>query len=265
MALLIERWQRHGQHRLYVKDTETRAQLGYYDCRTGKLSLKDETRSYEIVLALRPYLSGSVPAGLQHLMPEYPAPPEDLLARTEEYETFSDNFERPKPHGLSRISWPRGEKAERVVGRRLVRLSRDGWDLLRTVDPHEGAEAAYLVIGPPGVFTVSALRHPGARIRVGADAVWVDNTIKQYLRHARHEAALAARRLAAQLGQQPPVLPVLAFVDAADVDTHDGHPDVLVVRGERIDDELRDCRAAISLPERDRLVAAVHRSGAWTL
>ena len=62
MALLIERWQRHGQHRLYVKDTETRAQLGYYDCRTGKLALKDESRSYEIVVALRPYLSGSVPA-----------------------------------------------------------------------------------------------------------------------------------------------------------------------------------------------------------
>ena len=152
-----------------------------------------------------------------------------------------------------------------MVGRRLVRLSRDGWDLLRTAHPHEGAEAAYLVIGPPGVFTVSALRHPRARIRVGAEVVWVDNAIKQYLRSARHEAATAARRLAAQLGQEPPVLPVLAFVDAADVDTHDGHPDVLVLRGERIDEELRDCRAAISLPDRDRLVAAVHRSGAWTL
>lgn len=265
MALLIERWQRHGQHRLYIKDTETSAQLGYYDCHTGKLTLKDEARSYEVVVALRPFLSGSVPAGLQHLMPQYPAPPEDLLARTEGYQTFSDTFERPKARGFGRVSWPRGEKAERVVGRRLASLSRDGWDVLRVAHPHEDAEPAYLVIGPPGVFTISALRHPRARIRVGAQAVWVDNSIKQYLRSARHEAATAARRLGATLGQAPPVLPVLAFVDAASVDTHDGHPDVLVVRGEQIDRELRDCTAAISMPERDRIVAAAHRATAWTV
>ncbi len=265
MALLIERWQRYGQHRLYIKDSETRAQLGYYDCRTGKLSLKDADRSYEAVLALRPFLSGSVPAGLAHLMPQYPAPPAELLARTENLATFSGEYARPRPRVLARVARPRGEKAERVVGRRLARLSRDGWDVLRAAHPHEGAEAAYLVIGPPGVFTVSALRHRGARVRIGAQAVWVDNAIKQYLRTVRQEAATAARRLGATLEQPPRVTPVLAFVDAATVETHEGHPDVVVVRGEQIDRELRDRVAAISLPERDPLAAAAHRTAAWSL
>jgi hypothetical protein len=62
-----------------------------------------------------------------------------------------------------------------------------------------------------------------------------------------------------------PVIPVLAFVDAAGIDTHDGHPDVLVVAGERLDAELRDCRGELSLPERDRIVAAAHRAGLWTI
>lgn len=265
MALLIERWQRYGQHRLYVKDTETRAQLGYYDVRTGKLSLKDATRSYEVVLALRPFLSGSVPAGLQHLMPRQPAPPEEILARTEGFETFSGGYVRPRPHGLSRFSRPRGGKAQRVVGRRLARLGRDGWDVLRAAYPHEPDEAAYLVIGPPGVFLISALRHPRARVRVGGQGVWVDNALKQYLRNARLEAASAARRLAATLDRPPRVVPVLAFVDAASVDAHDGHPDVLVVPGENIDRALRDCAGRLSLPERDRIVAAAHRGAAWTL
>ncbi|MBR7836639.1 hypothetical protein KDL01_25390 [Actinospica durhamensis] len=265
MALLIERWQRHGQHRLYVKDTETRTQLGYYDCRTGKLSLKDAERSYEVVLALRPFLSGSVPEGLAHLMPQYPAPPAEVLARTESFETFSGSYARPRPRVLARVARPRGRKAERVVGRRLARLGRDGWDVLRAAHPHEDAEAAYLVIGPPGVFTVSTLRHAGARVRIGAQAVWVDNAIKQYLRNARHEAASAGRRLGVTLEAPPRVIPVLAFVDAAAVESHEGHPDVIVVRGERIDQELRDCVGELSLPERDRIVAAAHRTAAWSI
>ena len=53
------------------------------------------------------------------------------------------------------------------------------------------------------------------------------------------------------------VRPVLAFVGAAAIDTHDGHPDVLVVAGTRLDTELREYRGELSLPERDRIVAAL--------
>jgi hypothetical protein len=61
------------------------------------------------------------------------------------------------------------------------------------------------------------------------------------------------------------VTPVLAFVGASAIDAHDGHPDVLIVAGERLDAELRDCRGELSLPERDRIVAAAHRAGLWTI
>ena len=286
MALVVQRWQRNGQHRLYVKDTDTRAQLGYYDVRTGRLSVKDDARSYEIVSVLRPYLSGSVPEGIAHLMPQYPATPEEILAETEAYETFSASAPRPRPRGVHRPSWPRGTKGERVVGRRLARLGRDGWDVLRAVPEQGGDEIEHLVVGPPGVFTVSTLHHRGARIRVGGQVVWVDDAIREYLRNARIEAARVSRRLSEALGagvganggvsgtapgaapsQEPTVRvrPVLAFVGAAAIDTHDGHPDVLIVAGERLDAELRECRGELSLPERDRIVAAAHRAGLWTI
>jgi hypothetical protein len=268
MALVVQRWQHNGQHRLYVKDTDTRAQLGYYDLRTGKLSVKDDARSYEMVSVLRPFLSGSVPDGLQHLMPQYPAAPADLLAETEVYETFSASAPRPQKRGPRRLSpWPRGSKGERVVARRLAGLGRDGWDVLRAVQAHGGDEIEHLVIGPPGVFTISTLYHRGARIRVGSQVVWVDDAIREYLRNARSEAASVARRLGETLGGSldAPVIPVLAFVGATGIDTHDGHPDVLIVAGERLDAELRDCRGELSLPERDRIVAAAHRAGLWTI
>jgi hypothetical protein len=285
MALVVQRWQRNGQHRLYVRDTDTRAQLGYYDVRTGRLTVKDDSRSYEIVNVLRPFLSGSVPEGLQHLMPQYPATPEEILAETEAYETFSASAARPRQRGVHRPSWPRGTKGERVVGRRLARLGRDGWDVLSAVSEHGGDEVEHLVVGPPGVFTVSTLYHRGARIRVGGQVVWVDDAIREYLRNARIEAAKIARRLSEALGtgvgavpgaaqgqgsgpgEEPGVRvrPVLAFVGAAGIDTHEGHPDVLVVAGERLDAELRECLGELSLPERDRIVAAAHRVGLWTI
>ena len=270
MALVVERRQRHGQHRLYVRDTVTRAQVGYYDCRTGRVSMRDEARAYEALLALRPFLSDTVPDGLTHLMPA-PASPEEVIARNAgDQATFSGGFARPRPR-LLRSAWPPGSKADRVVARRLARLGRDGWDVLRAVDPADDrTTTGYLVIGPPGVFTVSALRHAGARIRVGGEAVWVDNAIRQYLRNARLEADSAARRLGRVLGDalggEPlRVTPVLAFVDAAAVDGHDGHPDVLVVPGEQLDRVLRECVGELSLPERDRLVAAAHRATGWSL
>jgi hypothetical protein len=267
MTLVVQRWQRNGQHRLYVKDTDTRAQLGYYDLRTGRLTVKDDARSYEMVSVLRPYLSGSVPEGLQHLMPQYPARPEEVLAGTEGYETFSASAPRARQRGNRRLApWPRGSKGERVVARRLARLGRDGWDVLRAVQAHGGDEVEHLVVGPPGVFMLSTLYHRGARIRVGSQVVWVDDAIREYLRNARSEAASVAQRLGAAVSDlSVPVIPVLAFVGAAGIDTHDGHPDVLVVAGERLDAELRDCRGELSLPERDRIVAAAHRAGLWTI
>jgi hypothetical protein len=74
MGLVVSRWQRYGQDRLYVNDDATREGVGFYDHQTGKLTLRDETRSMEVLEALRPFLTGTVPQGLRELMPEAPPP-----------------------------------------------------------------------------------------------------------------------------------------------------------------------------------------------
>ena len=84
----------------------------------------------------------------------------------------------------------------------------------------------------------------------------------------RSEAAAVTRRLDAELWGDGPVArvtSVLAFVGASAIDTHEGHPDVLIVAGEQLDAQLRECRGELSLPERDRIVSAAHRAGLWTI
>jgi hypothetical protein len=275
MGLVVSRFQRYGQHRLYVNDDATREGVGFYDHRTGKLTLRDEARSVEVLEALRPFLGGTVPQGLLERMPEPPLSEDGDLTRNRAGDAVARRAEELGPRGFQRLAarvlklrteasaWEAGAKGERVVDKRLGKLRRDGWVVLSSIVKRSGADIDHLLIGPPGVFTVNTKNHAGAAVWVGEDAVKVNGTQHPYLRNSRHEAASAERVLTGAVGVEIAVTPVLAFVGAASIDSRQGKGDVLVVPGEDIDSILRERLAVYSIQERERILAAARRAEIW--
>jgi hypothetical protein len=275
MGLVVSRWQRYGQDRLYVNDDATREGVGFYDHETGRLTLRDETRSMEVLEALRPFLGGAVPQGLRELMPDAPLSADGDLTRNQAGAAVARRADELRPRGFQGVvarvlklrteasTWEAGARGERIVDKRLGKLRRDGWVVLSSIVKRGGADIDHLVIGPPGVFTVNTKNHGGAAVWVGAEAVKVNGTQHPYLRNSRHEAAAAERILTGAVGMEVAVTPVLAFVGAASIDVHEGRGDVLVVAGEDIDAILRERLAVYSIQERERILAAARRAEIW--
>lgn len=80
-----------------------------------------------------------------------------------------------------------------------------------------GADIDHLVIGPGGVFTVSAKHHPGAWIWVGGDTVVVNGRRQPDVRSKCFEAARAARLLCAACRFPASVEGLIVTVGAEDV------------------------------------------------
>lgn len=275
MGLVVSRWQKRGQDRLYVNDDATREGVGFYDHLTGKLTLRDETRSMEVLEALRPFLGATAPQGLRERMPESPLAPESDPTRNRAGAAVAQRAEELGPHGFQAVvarvlkrrteatSWEAGARGERLVDKRLGKLRRDGWTVLSSIVKRSGADIDHLLIGPPGVFTVNTKNHVGAAVWVGEQTVRINGIDSPYLRNSRHEAASAQRILTAAVGMDVAVTPILAFVNAVSIDAHACKDDVLVVNGEDIDTILRERLAVYSIQERDRILAAARRAEIW--
>jgi hypothetical protein len=277
MGLVVTRWQRYGRDRLYVKESDAKESLGFFDCEAGKLEVLPEhkERTYEVMEALRPFLAGSVPESLRALIPDNPLPRESDLSRNRAGDAIAARAAELRPRGFQGIaarvlglrteatSWEVGAKGERIVDKRLGKLTRDGWQVLSSVMKRSGADIDHVGIGSPGVFTINTKHHHEARIWVGEHIVKVNNVQQRYLPKSRHEAESAARILGSALGMPIAVTPVLAFVGAASIDARGSLGDVLVVRGEEIDRVLRDLPAVYSIQERERIFAVARRAEIW--
>ena len=255
MGLVVSRWSRHGRERLYVNDDATREGVGFYDHQTGRLTLKDETRSMEVLEALRPFLTGVTPGSAEG-GPQRPRQRRPL-------QSLQPASEPTQSRLGALLARKTAVKPERVVEKRLGRLRRDGWAVLSPIVRSGGAEIDHLVIGPPGVFTVSAKIQAGAIVRIVEEAVTVDGAQQEYLRDGRQQAAAAERILTSAVGMAVTVTPVLAFVGAASIDAHGSRGEVLVLPGEDIDTILRERLAVHSIQERERILAAARRAELW--
>lgn len=275
MTLVVTEWRGYGRERLYVNDPDTREAVGYYDRQTGRIELKDAARGYEVLAALRPFLGGAVPESLRERIPDTPLAAESDLARNRAGAAVAARAAELSPGGIQRLvarllgmrtaatPWEVGAKGERIVDKRLVKLKRDGWQVLSSVMKRGGADIDHLVIGPPGVFTINTKHHRDARIWVGEHVVKVNNAQKPYLPKSRREAESAARVLTNAVGMGVRVTPVLAFVGAAAISTRGHRGDVLVIRGESADQALRAIPAVYSVQERERIFAAARRAEIW--
>jgi hypothetical protein len=250
--LAISRWQGDGSDVLYVSDARTDREVGRYDRKTGRLTVGDHARVYEVVQALWAFLSGV--AGEQQ-QPAAVSVDEPRPAAAPDIDGHLLGLRIAAP---VRESGPRaGAKAVRVVDRRLGLLRRDGWAVLDSVGKLTGADIDRLVIGPPGVFAIT--------LQQGDD---VQRYLHDSIYESRREAAFAARMLSAASGLAVRVTPILAFVGAAGdaidmADLHEEPEDVLVARAEEIVEVLRDLPSVYSIDERYRILDAARGAASW--
>ncbi|WP_328309874.1 DUF5710 domain-containing protein [Actinomycetospora sp. NBC_00405] len=155
----------------------------------------------------------------------------------------------------------------------LARLTRrrPPWRVLHAVPAGAGhGDLDHVLIGPPGVVTVTVERHPGRAVRVDGDRFTVDGEDVGHVPRARARAERAGRLLAAALGGDagaaPPVIAALA-VDAASVTPEPGGElpsGVLVTTPASLSRLVTALPAALDDREIDKLYAVARRLGTWT-
>ena len=113
--------------------------------------------------------------------------------------------------------WRLAAAGQRKVGQTLSRLDAS-WRVLHSIPVGENhADIDHLVIGPPGLFTLTTKYRRGALVQVFGDSVRVDGNQVPYVSHARYEAWRAACLLTAACGYRIVVTPAIAIVGAEDV------------------------------------------------
>jgi len=238
LGLVVERWRRYGQDRLYVK-TFDGEQVGSVNLRTGERTLQRPELADEMELVVSEYLAGQPVAPALAAATEIevastgtPPPLKPSRRRAPQSAPVADAdladrrpgegvaaradllaARNPVASRLARVfglrtpdwAWRVGAAGERKVGRRLDRLTRDGWKVLHSVPLGRGGDTDHLLIGPAGVFTVNTKTHRRKVVRVGHTVVFVGRSQTDYVVKARREAQRVAQALTAALGRPVPV------------------------------------------------------------
>jgi hypothetical protein len=107
-----------------------------------------------------------------------------------------------------------GADGEEQVEHQLSKLP-NGWHVLHSLPAgSRSSDVDHVVVGPGGVFTVSAKHHPGATVWVDGDTFLVNETKHPYVRDARQVAVRATRSLTELSGFAVPAIAVIAVVGA---------------------------------------------------
>ncbi|WAB80382.1 nuclease-related domain-containing protein [Microcella daejeonensis] len=107
--------------------------------------------------------------------------------------------------------WFHRAQGEIELGLVLAMLGPE-WTALHAVPLGPHAALAHLLIGPTGVYAVSAQHHRGLDVLVDDEGLVVGSRRLARCTAGVHEAAAAGRRLAAATGAQEPVIPVTVIV-----------------------------------------------------
>lgn len=159
--------------------------------------------------------------------------------------------------------WFKGAEGELAVGRILARLGPE-WTVLHAVPVGAGAsDIDHVLIGPAGVFTLNTKNHSGQTVWVGERAVLVAGQKQHHLSHARHEAARAAKRLSAAVGEPVQVTAVLVLVDPKQLTIKQRPAEVNVVTTRRLLRWLQRRRPVLTPEQVERLAAAAVIPRTW--
>lgn len=246
--LELRRWRRFGHDRLYVIAGGDE-QLGWVDLKTDEVHAEDGKVEVVRVAADR-WRAELLEAEPSVVVEEVVAPPVieepwiDLATNEAGAEARQQALEKlaaaPVKNTLARMlrvhtderAWRIGAKGEELVADQLAKVSKKDprWRFLHAVPVgRRGSDIDHLVIGPGGVFTITAKRHPKADIWVGGDTFLVNGSRQPYIRNSRHEAARAARLLSEHCGFPVLVQGLVVTVNAKDVTIKTAPKDVQVL------------------------------------
>lgn len=135
----------------------------------------------------------------------------------------AQNLGTPRPSRLARLfgksplnpqsrTLYRAAVGELLVGDMLDNLG-PRWDVLHVVPVDaDGKDIDHLVIGPPGVFTITTENFPGQEIKVNGDVLTVGSQRFDDVAVARELGQSAAELLSAAAGRAITVMPILVVV-----------------------------------------------------
>lgn len=160
-------------------------------------------------------------------------------------------------------NWRVGAKGEEKVAGQLAKLG-EGWHRIHAVPVGEnGSDIDHVVIGPPGVFTINAKRHPRGRAWVGERAVMVNGYKTKYLRNSRFEAKRAAQLLSDACGFPVSVTAIIVFVDLDTYTVKQMPSDVQVTTRLRLLQWIRALPPALEADAVESIFAKARLSTTW--
>lgn len=160
-------------------------------------------------------------------------------------------------------AWRVGAQGEVKVGRELTKLDQ-GWHWIHAVPVGDnGSDIDHVLIGPAGVFTLNAKRHPAGRAWIGERAIMINGHRTDYLRNARFEAARARKLLSSACGFPVAVEPAIVFVDLNEITIKQMPTDVHVVTRKQLAKWLRSRPPRLDTPTVDAIFAQARTSTTW--
>lgn len=160
-------------------------------------------------------------------------------------------------------SWYRGAVGEIAVGQILDRLGPE-WTVLHAVPVGaKSSDIDHVLVGPAGVFTLNTKNHAGKTVWVADRAILIDGHKQHYLSHSRHEAARAAKRLSAAVGEPVPVSPLLVLIEPKELTIRQRPVDVKVVTDRELLRWLQRRRPVLTDEQVTRIAAAAVVPSTW--
>jgi hypothetical protein len=245
------RWTQHGKDRVYVK-TPDGVDLGYADLVARTVVPTDprfESSLHDCLLRWMPH-----PRRMFAL-----ATAGDGLADLDDgsFETISDT-DRHRPRRRSLLArtaqgrnadfdeWRLSAKGGLKFGRRLDGLGH-GWRVLHNVDLSlRRGEIDHLVVGPPGVFTITSRCHPGRDVVVSARTVTIDGHRTAYLSEARSHAREVSQALTESCGWTIEASAIVVLAEVGSFTVRQMPDDVAVVTAQHAVAWLRTKPARIA-------------------
>lgn len=137
---------------------------------------------------------------------------------------------------LGGTSWHIGATGETVTGNLLEPLELHGWHILHAAPCPSGGDIDHLAIGPGGLFVINTKYLRGAEVQADGDHLRLDGRCRDsdLIERSRLEASGASEVLSTATGLQVSAVPVLAFVDASEVEVQGWPGGVLVTDVQRL-------------------------------